>query len=174
MLSSQPFRTFLHGRTSFSDALEFLHTLPKPIIHRDIRPASVRLTSNFKVKLLTAGIEPDADVIMASAGNQLDAAVLNYRPLEQLWGGLDPASQKVIANSYDDSARRELYKPLDARSDIYSLGATLYHLLSRTVPKDALERSIELLDGKADPLEPLSKVAPSVSEDVSALIMKAL
>jgi serine/threonine protein kinase len=156
------------------DALEFLHTLPKPIIHRDIRPASVRLTSNFKVKLLTAGIEPAADVIMASAGNQMDAAVLNYRPLEQLWGGLDPASQKVIANSYDDAARRELYKPLDARSDLYSLAATLYHLLSRTVPKDALERSIELLDGKSDPLEPLSAVAPSVSEEVSALIMKAL
>ncbi|HEY2867837.1 MAG TPA: serine/threonine-protein kinase, partial [Pyrinomonadaceae bacterium] len=156
------------------DAIEYLHSLPKPILHRDIRPASVRLTSSFKVKLLTAGLAPDADVIMASAGNRLDAAVLNYRPLEQLWGGLDPASQKVIANSYDDSARRELYKPLDARSDIYSLGATLYHLLSRTVPKDALERSIELLDGKADPLEPLSKVASSVSEDVSALIMKAL
>ena len=156
------------------DALDYLHTLPKPIIHRDIRPASIRLTSAFKVKLLTAGIAPDDETIMATAGKELDASVLNYRPLEQLWGGLDPASQKVIANSYDDAGRRELYKPLDARSDIYSLGATLYHLLSRTLPKDALERSIELLDGKSDPLEPLSEVASSVSADVSALIMKAL
>ncbi|HYJ90069.1 MAG TPA: protein kinase [Pyrinomonadaceae bacterium] len=157
------------------DALQYLHTLAKPIFHRDIRPASVRLTSNFKVKLLTAGIGPeDSDVIMASAGNPSDSSVLNYRPLEQLWGGLDPASQKVIANSYDDSSRRELYKPLDARSDIYSLGATLYHVLSRTLPKDALERSIEILDGKSDPLSSLSEVAPSVPVEVSEFVMKAL
>src|SRR5262249_44968527 len=138
-------------------------------------PASVRLTSNFKVKLLTAGIASESsDVIMASAENPSDSSVLNYRPLEQLWGGLDAASQKVIANSYDDVGRRDLYAPLDARSDIYSLGATIYHILSRTLPKDALERSIELLDGKADPLAPLTDVAPLVPEEVSRLVMKAL
>jgi len=157
------------------DALGYLHTQRRPIIHRDIRPSSVRLTSSFKVKLLTGGISAESsDVIMASAENPSDSAVLNYRPMEQLWGGLDPASQKVIANSYDDAGRRDLYAPLDARSDLYSLGATIYHVLSRTLPTDALERSIELLDGKTDPLVPLMEVAPAVPEDVSRLIMKAL
>jgi serine/threonine protein kinase len=154
-------------------ALDYLHSLPAPIIHRDIRPRSIRLTSNFKVKVLTAGIG-DSEVIMATAGNPADGTVLNYRPLEQLWGGLDPASQKVISNSYDDRSRRILMQPLDARSDIYSVGATFYHLLTRTMPKDALERSIEILDGNSDPLTAPAEIDGSIPEEVSEVIMKAM
>jgi len=154
-------------------ALDYLHSLATPIVHRDIRPANIRLTSNFKVKVLTAGLG-DNEVIMASAGNPADAAVLNYRPLEQLWGGLDAASQKVISNSYDDRSRRILTHPLDARSDIYSVGATFYHLLTRTMPKDALERSIEILDGNSDPLASPAEVDDSIPEEVSEVIMKAM
>lgn len=154
-------------------ALDYLHTLSTPIVHRDIRPSSIRLTSNFKVKLLTGGIG-DSELIMASAGHPADAAVLNYRPLEQLWGGLDTASQKVISNSYDDRSRRILTQPLDARSDIYSVGATFYHVLTRTLPKDALERSIEVLDGNSDPLTPPAEIDKSIPEEVSEVIMKAM
>ena len=154
-------------------ALDYLHNLAEPIIHRDIRPANIRLTSNFKVKLLTAGIGNN-DVIMANAGNSADSSILNYRPLEQLWGGLDPASQKVITNSYDDRSRRILQQPLDARSDIYSVGATLYHVITRALPKDALERSIELLDGNSDPLVTPSELNESIPEAISEVIMKAM
>ena len=157
------------------DALNYLHTLPTPIIHRDIRPANVRLTSNFKVKLLTSGIAAgDVDTIMAAAGSAEDQSILNYRPLEQLWGGLDPASQKVVSNSYDDRSRRILTQPLDARSDIYSVGATLYHVLTRTLPKDALERSIEILDGNTDPLTSPADLDSSIPEEVSEIVMKAM
>jgi len=157
------------------DALNYLHNLQIPIIHRDIRPANVRLTSSFKVKLLTSGISAEnADMIMASADNVADNAILNYRPIEQLWGGLDPASQKVISNSYDDRSRRILMQPLDARSDIYSVGATLYHVLTRTLPKDALERSIEILDGNNDPLASPADLDPSIPEEISEIVMKAM
>lgn len=154
-------------------ALDYLHSLSTPIIHRDIRPANIHLTSNFKVKVLTAGLT-DGEIIMASAGHQADAAVLNYRPLEQLWGGLDGASQKVITNSYDDRSRRILQQPLDARSDVYSVGATFYHVLTRTTPKDALERSIEILDGNSDPLKSPAEINSDIPEEVSELIMKAM
>jgi len=157
------------------DALNYLHTLPTPIIHRDIRPANVRLTSSFRVKLLTSGIAAEnSDLIMASGGNANDNAILNYRPLEQLWGGLDPASQKVVSNSYDDRSRRILMQPLDARSDIYSVGATLYHVLTRTLPKDALERSIDILDGNSDPLISPADLDSSIPEEVSEVVMKAM
>jgi serine/threonine protein kinase len=154
-------------------ALDYLHSRPQPIIHRDVRPANIRLTSNFKIKLLTPGI-CGSDVIMAAAGNPADASVLNYRPLEQLWGGLDAASQKVISNSYDDRSRKILQQPLDARSDVYAVGATLYHLLTRTLPKDALERSIEILDGNSDPLVPPAEIDLSIPEEVSEVIMKSM
>lgn len=154
-------------------ALDYLHTLPESVVHRDIRPANIRLTSNFKVKVLTSGLG-SSDVIMASAGNPADSSVLNYRPLEQLWGGLDPASQKVITNSYDDRSRRILQQPLDARSDIYSVGATFYHVLTRTLPKDALERSIEILDGNMDPLIPPAELDSSIPEEISEVIMKSM
>jgi serine/threonine protein kinase len=154
-------------------ALDYLHSLAKPIFHRDIRPSNVRLTSNFKVKVLTAGIG-DGELIPPSAGHPTDAAVLNYRPLEQLWGGLDPASQKVVSNSYDERSRRILMRPLDARSDIYAIGATFYHVLTRTLPKDALERSIEILDGHMDPLMPPAELDGSIPEEVSEVIMKAM
>jgi len=99
---------------------------------------------------------------------------LNYRPLEQLWGGLDGASQKVILNSYDERSRRILQQPLDARSDIYSVGATLYHVLTRTLPKDALERSIEILDGNSDPLTAPADLDSSIPEEISEVIMKSM
>ena len=59
------------------DALGYLHNLAKPLIHRDIRPANIRLTSNFKVKLLTAGIasRDHADLFTPSADNPADAAI---------------------------------------------------------------------------------------------------
>jgi serine/threonine protein kinase len=154
-------------------ALDYLHTLDTPLIHRDIRPVNIRLTSNFKVKVLTAGITR-SDIIMAAAENPADSTVLNYRPLEQLWGGLDAASQKVISNSYDDRSRRILMQPLDARSDIYSVGATLYHLVTRVLPNDALERSIEMLDGNSDPLVAPSDLDPAIPEALSEVIMKAM
>jgi serine/threonine protein kinase len=153
--------------------LDYLHSLPHTVIHRDIRPANIRLTSNFKVKVLTSGLN-GGDVITPSAGNPADSAVLNYRPLEQLWGGLDGASQKVILNSYDDRSRRILQQPLDARSDIYSVGATLYHVLTRTLPKDALERSIEILDGNSDPLSAPADLDSSIPEEISEVIMKSM
>ena len=154
-------------------ALDYLHMLPEPLVHRDIRPANIRITSSFQVKLLTSGLSR-GDVIMASAGHLEDSTVLNYRPLEQLWGGLDPASQKVISNSYDDRSRRILMQPLDSRSDIYSVGATLYHVFTRTLPSDALERSIEMLDGNSDPLVPPAELNDAIPEAISEVIMKSM
>ncbi|HMJ09508.1 MAG TPA: hypothetical protein VK468_10910, partial [Pyrinomonadaceae bacterium] len=100
--------------------------------------------------------------------------VMNYSPLELIWDGLDAASQKVISNSYDDRSERLLKEPADARSDIYSLGATLYHLVTGRLPVDPLERSIELLDGNPDPLKPPHKVDPKIPVELSEVLMRSL
>ena len=147
------------------DALNYLHTRRPSIIHRNIRPQNLKL-SNGKVKLFGVGLDSDSD-----AGELED---LRYSPMEQIWPGLDAASQKVITNSYDDRSERILKEPLDARSDIYSLGATLYFLVTGCEPVDPLERSIDILEGKLDPLREPTNVNSQIAPEISDVLMKAL
>lgn len=151
------------------DALQYLHTQMPPVVHRDIKPQNVKLTAEGKIKLALGIQNPDAKV-NATVTNQ----TLHYLPLEQIWVGLDSASQKVIANSYDEKSERILEQPADARSDIYALGATLYHLLTARLPVDALERSIDILEGKSDSLTPPDEINPAIPPEISGILMKAL
>lgn len=158
------------------DTLNYLHSLMPPLIHRDIKPQNVKLTLSGKIKLRAPRIVNHLDVdAQSSNGNQTSGSTsINYLPLEQIWDGLDAASQKVISNSYDERSERLLLQPLDRRSDIYSLGATLYHLVTAQLPTDALERSIYILEGKPDPLQRPDQVDPSIPVEISDVIMKAL
>lgn len=157
------------------DALNYLHTFKTPIVHRNIRPENIKLNSNGKIKLMSLGFaDGDAQVNTANAENGSDGPGIAYSPLEQLWNGLDAASQKVITNKYDERSERILKEDLDARSDIYSLGATLYHLITARVPVDSLERSIEILEGRPDPLRSPNKVDPNIPPEISDVIFKAL
>ena len=157
------------------DALHYLHTYKTPIIHRNIRPANIKLNSDGKIKLMSLGFASgDENVNTAMAENGSDGSGIAYSPLEQLWNGLDAASQKVITNKYDERSERILKEDLDARSDIYSLGATLYHLITARVPVDSLERSIEILEGRPDPLRSPNKIDPNIPPEISDVIIKAL
>ncbi|HEX8734242.1 MAG TPA: protein kinase [Pyrinomonadaceae bacterium] len=151
------------------DALQYLHAQMPPVIHRDIKPQNIKLTSDGKIKLALSIQNPDLKV-NAVAANQ----TLHYLPLEQIWLGLDSASQKVIANSFDEKSERILEQPADARSDIYALAATVYQLLTARLPIDALERSIDILEGKPDPLARPDKINPAIPPEISDILMKAL
>jgi len=160
---------------SLLDALNYLHTLTPQIIHGEVKPQNVRLSPNGKIKLLVFNLAKSADEMNAEAANQtFDAAVLPYLPLEQIWEGLDAASKKVILTNYDDKSEKILEQPLDPRSDVYALAATLYHLLTARIPADALTRSIDILEGKADPLQSPSQLNASIPTEVSDVLMKAL
>ena len=157
------------------DALHYLHNFAPPLIHRHVRPRNIRLQSDGKVKLLAYGTPAgDAPISTSIDAEDGSSSVLNFSPLELLWEDLDAASQKVIINSYDDRSEKILKSAPDARSDIYSVGATLYFILTGHVPVDPLERSIEMLDGNADPLQSPSRVNPSVPQEVSDVIERAM
>jgi serine/threonine protein kinase len=158
------------------DALDYLHSYETPIIHRELNPKNIKLTPTGKTKLLISNlVKTGAAKVTDTAPNQmLDSSDLNYLPLEQIWDGLDPASQKVILNSYDEKSEKILEQPADAQSDIYALSATLYHLVTGQLPVDALTRSIDNLEGKSDPLLPPNQINPNIPTEFSDILLKAL
>ncbi|HQU83449.1 MAG TPA: serine/threonine-protein kinase, partial [Pyrinomonadaceae bacterium] len=155
--------------------LNYLHTQAKPLFHNGIKPQNLRLTVEGKLKIFPMCIAANSDANGNPTSPQTtDSAFINYLPLERIWDRLDPASQSVITKTYDEKSEKILQMPADARSDVYSLGATLYHLATGQAPIDALTRSIELLEGKNDPLIPLNELNPSIPHEVSDVFMKAL
>src|SRR5689334_7507894 len=108
------------------DALDYLHTLPEPVIHRDIKPQNLKLAGRNQIILLDFGLakgKPQWTTRVTASGS-IYGYTPNYAPLEQIRGlGTDP------------------------RSDLYSLGATLYHLLTGVPPVDAATRADAVLGG---------------------------
>ncbi len=103
------------------DALEYLHSLQPPIIHRDIKPQNIKVTSTGQVFLVDFGIAK----VGGTSGQTLAGAV-GVTP------GFSPPEQHAMSGT-------------DVRSDIYALGATLYALLTGQVPPD----SVSLQSGEA-------------------------
>lgn len=156
-------------------ALQYLHRLSPQVIHGDIRPENIELTSAQKVKLLTTKISTGLwSGAMRGAHERAKETAFNYRPLEQIWPDLDPGMQKAILDGFDEKAAGVLLRPLDARSDIYSTGATFYHLLTGILPIDALERSIAIGDGKPDPLARPADLDASIPPEISDALMRAM
>jgi serine/threonine protein kinase len=127
------------------DVLSYLHELHPPIIHRDIKPANIRLTPGGLVKLVDFGLLKQGSAATRSSRRGLTPP---YAPPEQ-WGGS---------------------KHTDARSDIYSLAATLYHLLTLHEPPPATDR----LASQYDPLVPPRHSNPRLSMHVAIALITAL
>lgn len=158
------------------DALDYLHTLEIPIIHRDLKPQNLKLTSRGKIKLLDFGIAKGTDTQAANTitNKTFIAATLNYSPLEQILPVLDPTFREYIAQSYAEKIGNILQQPTDARSDLYALGATLYHLATAVVPIDSLKRALEVWSGKPDPLPNPSTQNPNIPPKISNILLKAM
>ena len=134
----------LHWMEQILDAVNYLHTRPRPITHRDIKPANVRLLPDGqKVKLVDFGI------IKIGSGRTADAArgaSDGYSPPEQYGGG-----------------RTRPY------SDVYALGATLYTILTGEIPPSSLDRAHSGIT-----LKPLRTLNPNVSEQTQSVVHKAM
>jgi serine/threonine protein kinase len=135
------------------DALDYLHNQSIPVIHRDIKPQNLKLTARDQIILLDFGL---AKGNPTDAGHQTAAKSIfgysrNYASLEQIQGtGTDP------------------------RSDLYSLAATLYHLLTNTPPEDALTRAMAVLSNRPDPLQPANALRKEIPAGVAAVLQTAL
>lgn len=135
------------------DALEFLHNQEIPIIHRDIKPQNLKLNKQGQIILLDFGLAKGnpADVSHHTAAKSIFGYSPGYASLEQIQGtGTDP------------------------RSDLYSLAATLYHLLTGAPPTDALTRAMSVLNEREDPLQPADLINKKVPFGVAQVLQRAM
>lgn len=115
--------------------LDYLHSQEPPVIYRDIKPSNIMLNKDGRVMLIDFGIA--RTIQQGSQTTKTVIGTLGYSPVEQYKGKVEP------------------------RSDIYSLGATIHHLLT----------GLEPVPFK---FEPLRKINQNVSPDLENIVMKAL
>ena len=127
------------------DALTYMHTRTPAIVHRDIKPGNVKITPQGQIFLVDFGL---AKLIQTDQITTTGARAMTP--------GYSPPEQYGTART-------------DHRSDIFSLGATLYSALSGVIPEDALARTMD-----QTVLTPIRKRNSSVSRRLASVIEKSL
>jgi serine/threonine protein kinase len=130
------------------DALSYAHK--QNIIHRDIKPANMMLTPDGSVKLMDFGIARSAtDRSLTLTGTTLGS--LNYMPPEQVKG--DPA---------------------DNRSDLYSLGVSLYEMVTGQLPFQADSNYAMMAAHLQEVPKPPIVLRPGIPQALNQIIVMAL
>ncbi len=156
------------------EALEYLHNLMPPILHRDIKPQNLKLNERQKIKLLDFGIARSADKNSTISNHTFLAATLNYAPIEQVLRVIAPTFREFILLKHRDEAEKFIEQDTDARCDIFGVGATFYHLLTNQMPVDVTERALGIWEKGADKLAIPSEINPEIPPGVSEWLLKAM
>lgn len=126
-----------------ADVLHYLHTRPQPIIYRDLKPANLMIDSNNnRIMLIDFGI---ARWVNKKEKGVTAVGTMGYAPPE-LFGG-----------------------QADARVDIYSLGATMFHLLTGSDPQD---NPLLIFDFTKNPRP--RQINPALSSEMERLLTRAV
>lgn len=134
---AQPQEYVISWAKQLCDALQYLHSQPQPIIYRDMKPGNIMLTPTGNVKLIDFGIAREYK--QNSLADTVSLGTKGYAAPEQ-FGGMGQT---------------------DARTDIYCLGVTMYHLVTGQNP---CEPPYEIY--------PIRRFNPQLSAGLEAIILK--
>ena len=134
----------LEWALQLAEVVQYLHGQSPPVIHRDIKPANIRLAPHGQIYLVDFGIAKELDG--STTATAARAASVPYAPLEQLQEG----------------------SHTDQQSDVYAFGATLYRLITATLPPSCIDRLI----GKD--LTAITTLNPAVPQQLEVIIMQCM
>lgn len=133
-----------------SRGLEALHA--NGIIHRDIKPQNILLARDGRVKITDFGISRTQDVILQDVHRKRIAGTPRFMSPEQARG---------------EAATKH--------SDIYSLGATLYYMLTGRPPiEPAADVEEQLENVRESRLIPITNILPKIDKNVARLVMQSM
>ncbi len=148
-----------------TEAIAYAHD--NRIIHRDIKPSNVLLGAFGETVVIDWGIAKDLNdhADPAEAAGAFDGSGSDFKTRAG-------SSMGTVGYMAPEQARSALL--VDARADVYSLGAVLYHLFAGTPPHpsdSASESLAKLMDG---PPEPLARLIPELAPDIVTVVEKAM
>lgn len=134
--------------SQIGEAVQYAHE--RGMIHRDIKPANIMLDIYGKAILMDFGI----------------AKILG--------GQLHTATGAVVGTAMYMSPEQIIGERVDERSDIYSLGVTLYETLNGRPPFEADSAMTLMMMHMNDPVPDIRELLPAVSDEMAQAVIKAL
>lgn len=154
----------IHWMMRVCEALSYIHSRTPPIILRDLKPGNIMVTPDGDVQLIDFGIARRFDP--------------NKRTNTENLGTISYASPEHLGSITSPGQRRSAQNPgrlvqTDARSDIYSLGATMYHLLTNYEPDPIQTPAVGSIRAKNPRLRTV-QIGTTVVCPIEQVIIKAM
>ncbi len=118
-----------------AQVLSYLHTLPAPIVHCDLKPSNIMVTHDNRLVLIDFGISKQQGVNAGAAG-----MTVRYAAPEQFRGSANQPA--IIRQQFGSLPPEHEQWPIDARTDIYSAGVILRELAAKIRPSQELSKVI--------------------------------
>lgn len=137
-------RTVTEWAIQIADVLEYLHNQPSPIVYRDLKPSNIMVDGNSgRVMLIDFGIA--RSISQREEKGVTAVGTMGYAPPELFSGNVEP------------------------RSDIYSLGSTMFHLLTGADPQS---NPLLIFDFQKNPRP--RQINPRLSDQIELILMRTV